>query len=519
MCGIAAIINPRSEDKPLMSSMLNEIIHRGDTSPIHKDFTNCSLGIVRLKIVDIEKGQQPFFNEDKSIAVVFNGEIYNYKELKSDLSTKHIFHTDCDSEILPHLFEEYGINFLYKLQGMFSFVLYDFKNNDFFAVRDFFGVKPLFYTKVNDTVYLASELKAFNSVNTKEYFELLPGHYMTKKGKVKYYNIPKCSYHIEPESKIRDSVQNLMEEAVIKRVKTDLPIAVFMGGGIDSAIVNLLANKYHSDVTSIIIGMEDSEDVYYGLKLCKDYQLKHIFVPITESKIIDSIPDVIQSIETFEPNLVRGSVISDLLAKTAKEYGFKVVLCGEGSDEIFGGYGDFLHVEQNHEFQELLLKYLKDLYRTQLHRVDRTGMRYGVEVREPFLDRDLVEYTLNIPPDLKVSNLSNGEKTTKYILREAFKELLPEYIYTRQKQTMMDGAGIGEVNKNKGLLFRNAENVISDSKYIRIKEEYSDYSLISKEEVLNFCHYIKHYQKAFFNKSRVNNAQNEITRIKETQFA
>lgn len=399
---------------------------------------------------------------------------------------------------------------------MFSFVIVDSKRNKFFAVRDYFGVKPLFYTKNKQTIYLASELKAFKNLDTNEYFELAPGHYMENDEIKQYYKIPQCSYVDSDINQVASKVRGLLEASIKKRIKTDLPIAVFMGGGIDSAIVNLVANKYHHNVTSIIIGLKDSEDVYYGLKLCEDFNLKHIYIPISEESIIESIPDVIKSIETFEPNLVRGSVISDLLAKHANLNGFKVVLCGEGSDEIFGGYGDFLLTNNDEEFQSLLLKYLNDLYRTQLHRIDRTGMRYSVEVREPFLDRELVEYVMNIPPSMKVAKLYNGDKTTKFILRKAFKEVLPDYIYHRQKQTMMDGAGIGEVEKNKGLLYRNAEYIVSDTEFEKIQREYPDYSLRTKEDVFNFNIYKQFYLKATFNKKRVNNAQNEI--IKSNQY-
>lgn len=518
MCGIAAIISANNKGEAEITSMLNQIKHRGDSLPVHANFQNSFLGIVRLRIVDIENGIQPFYNEDGSVIVVFNGEIYNYKKLRKELEYNHRFTTDCDTEIIPHLYEEYGTDFIAKLEGMFAFVLYDSKKNDFLAIRDFYGVKPLFYTKDYDTVYFASELKAFQFIDTQEYSELAPGHYMTSEGIRKYYSIPKCDYISSDEKTIAKRVRYLLEIAVKKRVNTELPIAVFMGGGIDSAIVNLLATKYHPNVTSIIIGLEDSEDVYYGLKLCEDFNLKHIYIPITEQEIINSIPEVIKSIETFEPNLVRGSVISNILAKHANLNKFKIVLCGEGSDEIFGGYGDFLSIKTDTEFQNLLLRYLNDLYRTQLQRIDRTGMRYSVEVREPFLDRELVEYVLNIPPSLKVSCLENGEIATKYILREAFKDLLPEYIYSRQKQTMMDGAGIGEVDKNKGLLYRNAETSVTDTEFYEYKELYPEYSLNSKEEVVNFKIYKQFYLKAIFNRKRVSNAQNEIYREKQYQF-
>ncbi|MEA5006474.1 MAG: asparagine synthase-related protein [Rikenellaceae bacterium] len=519
MCGIAAIIYPKQESTFEIAQMLRQIKHRGDSDPAYTCFGDSILGIVRLKIVDIENGDQPFYNEDKTVGVVFNGEIYNYKSLQNDLISKsHILKTDCDSEILVHLYEEYGKSFLYKLEGMFSFIIYDKKENDFWAVRDFFGVKPLFYAKSDSTYYFASELKAFDNLEVLEYHEIPPGHYLTSKGLCKYYQLPQFVPTPDNLSDISKKVRTLLERAVEKRVQTNLPVAVFMGGGIDSVIVNLLACKFHPNVTSLIVGLENSQDVIFAKRLCYDFNLKHHYIPITENELIAFIPDIVRSIETFEPNLIRGSVLSNILAQNANKLGFKVVLCGEGSDEIFGGYGDFLHVSNTNDFQSLLYRYLTDLYRTQLLRIDRTGMRYGVEIREPFLDRELVEYALNIPPSMKISRLLDGRFTTKFILREAFKELLPDYIYSRDKQTMMDGAGIGEVDKNKGLLYRNAETKISDSELVHFQIDYPEYHLNTKEEVLNFSYFKEYYLKASFCKKRVNNAQFEITKSTQCQL-
>lgn len=519
MCGIAAIISPKQESTFEIDQMLKQIKHRGDSDPTYTCFGDSILGIVRLKIVDIEKGDQPFYNEDKTVGVVFNGEIYNYKSLKNDLISKsHTFISDCDSEILVHLYEEYGKSFLYKLEGMFSFIIYDRSINDFWAVRDFFGVKPLYYAKNECTYYFASELKTFEYLEVIEYNEIPPGHYLTSKGLCKYYHLPQFDPTPDSFSAISKKVRNLLERAVEKRVQSNLPIAVFMGGGIDSVIVNLLACQFHHNVTSLIIGLENSQDVIFAKRLCNDFNLKYHYIAITENELIDSVPNIIRSIESFEPNLVRGSVLSDILAKNANKFGFKIVLCGEGSDEIFGGYGDFLNVSNTNDFQNLLYRYLNDLYRTQLLRIDRTGMRYGVEIREPFLDRELVEYALSIPPSMKVSRLIDGRFTTKFILREAFKDLLPDYIYSRDKQTMMDGAGIGEVDKNKGLLYRNAESKVSESQLKYFQKNYSDYHLSTKEEVLNFSYFKEYYLKASFCKKRVNNAQFEITKSTQCQL-
>ena len=513
MCGIASIIYPDQLGETNIKKMLNRIKHRGDIEPNFESFGNSILGMVRLRIVDQENGKQPFYNEDNTVGVVFNGEIYNYKTLRHELILKsHKFHTDCDTEILVHLYEEYGKSFLLKLQGMFAFLIFDTRNNSFWAVRDFYGVKPLFWTKCNGTFYIASELKAFLDISVNEYFELSPGCYLTEKGITKYYDLPKPKWINQPISEVSCKVKYLVEDAVRKRVATDLPIAVFMGGGIDSAIVNILACEYHNDVTSIIIGSEQSEDVIYAKRLCKDFNLKYHYVPIDNDELIKSISEVIYATETFEPNPIRGSILSILLAKHAHDLGFKIVICGEGSDEIFGGYGDFLDISDENSFHNLIVEYLSDLYRTQLLRIDRTGMHYAVEVREPFLDRELVEYVLNILPSYKVAKNAVGIKTTKFILREAFKDILPDYIYNREKMTLMEGAGTGEVNNNKGILFQNAEQKVTDTELLQILEKYSEFNLLNKEDVINFRFFENHYLKAKFSKKRVKNAQTEIVK-------
>jgi len=188
MCGIAAIINPTPQGKLEMEVMLKKIEHRGDAIPSHIQLGNSILGSVRLKIVDREKGSQPFFNANKTIAVVFNGEIYNYKKLKFELETKgHHFISDCDTEVLVHLYEEHGINFLKKLEGMFAFFIYDSVRNKYFGVRDFFGVKPFFYCMKDMVFYVSSEMKAFADLDVVTFEELNPGYYITNEGCCQYY--------------------------------------------------------------------------------------------------------------------------------------------------------------------------------------------------------------------------------------------------------------------------------------------------------------------------------------------
>lgn len=511
MCGIAAIINPTSQGKFEMELMLKKIEHRGDTAPEQVQIRNSILGSVRLKIVDRPNGIQPFFNESKTVGVVFNGEIYNYKTLKSELETKgHRFISDCDTEVLVHLYEEHGIHFLQQLEGMFAFLIYDSVQDKFFGVRDFFGVKPFFYCKKGKSVYIASEMKSFSELGVEIYEELKPGYYITNNGVVQYYRIPTTKWNTDSVTTITYKVRELVELAVKKRVETDLPIATFLSAGIDSTIVHLLCCKYHSDVTALIIGEDVGEDVIFAKRLCNDLKLKFHHINISKSSLVKSIPDIIYSIETFEPNPIRGSLLSVKLSEVAHSLGFKVVLCGEGSDEIFAGYGDFLFIDDENKFQNEIFSLLNDLYRTQLLRIDKTAMKYAVEVREPFLDKALVEYALNILPSQKVAINKSGKKTTKLVLREAFKDLLPDYIYAREKMTLMEGTGIGNVEKGNGLLYEYSNKNLSENEFQSIQLKHPQFSLKDKEEAYCFKIFNQNYSKALFAKSRVRNAQKEI---------
>lgn len=511
MCGIAGIIYPTPNWDGEIREMLKKIEHRGDSAPTHVHFGKSILGSVRLKIVDQENGSQPFFNERYTVSVVSNGEIYNFKELKKKLEDKgHHFSSDCDTEVLVHLYEEYGIHFIHQLEGMFSFLLYDLEKDKFFGVRDFFGVKPFFYCKNNETLYVASEMKSFLGLNVEEYCELKPGHYITNEGIFQYYFGIDCKWHTTSTDVITSTVRNLIELAVKKRVQTNLPIAVFLSGGIDSTIVHQLCCKYHDDVTAIIVGEDSSEDVIYAKRFCKELNYKFHHIKTENKNLVSNIENIIYSIETFEPNAVRGSLLSIKLAEFAHNKGFKVVICGEGSDEIFAGYGDFSLIKNETKFQSKIINFLNDLYRTQLLRIDKTGMKYAVEVREPFLDRRLVEYALNIHPSLKIANDSFGEIMTKFILREAFKDILPNYIYKRKKMTLMEGAGIGGVEKGKGLLLNFAKNKMTDIQFKKAVATNLDYKLTDKEEAYCFEFFSKYYSKATFAKTRVFNAQKEL---------
>src|SRR5574341_197944 len=445
MCGISAIHGDYlSQVDEELVPMLMRISHRGD-SPLELGHAGNSIfGANRLTIVDRKNGKQPMANERRTVFSVFNGEIYNYKELREELAVKgHSFRTDCDTEVLVHLYEEYGTSFLDKLDGKFAFYLYDIEKDTHLVARDPFGIKPLYFARKNNKTYFASEAKAFLDIRIERVYELLPGHFMVNNRISSYYE----AKDEENCNSLHDTikyVKELVKKSIAKRVQTDLPIGVLFGGGIDSSIVLLNVIKFHEDVTAFSIGFRDSEDVMVARKLCTEMGINHVIYEPHLDEIFSLISQVVYQTESFEPNMIRGSILSYLLCREVKKYGIKVLLCGEGADEIFAGYGDFLLCGEDRVKSEIKL-FLKDLYRTQLQRVDRTSMAFAEEVRVPFLDKKLVEYVLTIPPRFKVSVNLKGHVTTKHILREAFQDELPEYICQREKVTLMSGAGLGDV--------------------------------------------------------------------------
>lgn len=434
MCGIAAIFSKNSKPQiESVSDALERMSHRGFFSEI-REFDNCILGVRRLPIVDRENGQQPISNENDEIFVVFNGEIYNHQALKKELLIKgHVFKTDCDTEVLVHLWEEFGKEMVGLLDGIFAFVIYDKINHQFFAARDHIGVKPLYYYHDESTIVFASEMKGFVSDKRAEISELLPSNY--------YYNGKQYRYITYSTEKYNSNLTkldliNILTESVKKRVNTDLPVAVFFSGGIDSAIILELARKFKKDVTAITVGLNGSEDLKMAIDYCYARKIKHIVRIIQPWEIKANLNKILFYLESFEPNLVRGAIFSYFMAQVAKESGFVVALSGEGSDEIFYGYKDFtiINPSQSDNLSRLLTN---DLYRTQLLRLDRCTMAHTIETRVPYLDHRVIEFARGLPISAKL----NGQPyETKKILREAFYSLVGREISERPKNPMDEGA-------------------------------------------------------------------------------
>jgi len=493
MCGIGAIFGKSETLKEDLKKSLSKIEHRGNELHESVVLDNCALGANRLAIVDRLSGKQPLTNEDKTIYAIQNGEIFNYKELKKDLKSKgHSFKTECDTEVLTHLWEEYGKEMINKIDSeMFAIVIYD-KNKDlFFIARDPIGIKPLYYAyDSKKRLFIASEIKQLSQFdNIKEVREFPPGNYFFKGKFTKYFKIPDKANKISKE-KIKKDLKSIIEKAVKKRVQTDLPIGVFLSGGVDSSFVMELATRYHKDVTAIILGTKSSPDLINAVKLCKEKNWKYKVVEPDNKYEEEEIKEIVYYAESYEPNIVRHSFANDMVSKKAAELGLKIILVGEGSDELFGGYNEFAELpkEKINLGRKMLLESMSN---GNLMRVDKMAMKNTIEIRCPLFDTALIKYAMKISGKFKVVHKEN-EVVTKAIFREVASDYLPKDIAYRYKAPFANGAGMNiGVNflLSDGAIGEIANKKISDKIFKEIKKSFPKYKFSTKEEIYYFLFY------------------------------
>lgn len=441
MCGIVGIFGEHDTKKNARFA-LRKALHRGSSNFELKSFPNATIGANRLPIVDRQFGKQPSSNEDGTLFAVHNGEIFNYRGLQKELETRgHKFKTDSDTEVLVHLFEEYGVDMLQKLDSeMFAFIIYNEKDDSVFAARDTLGVKPLFYAKDSvGRLYFASELKQLSSFDGIHEIKDFPPSSYYFRGKFKKYNALKVNNRFRNEKGVTNVLQLQIVEAVRKRVQTDLPIGVFLSGGVDSSLIMEIATRFHTNVTAIILGFPGSSDYEFALRLCKERGYKyHVVRPdVDYEKELDNL---IYYLETYEPLIIRQSFSLDLCAREAQRLGLRIILVGEGSDELFGGYNEFSALPS--EFVNQGCKLLTEsLHSGHLLRVDRMSMKHTIEIRSPFFDNAIVKTALQIDGSLKVQRVDH-QVITKYILRKVAERFLPDYVAWRYKVPFSNGAGM-----------------------------------------------------------------------------
>ena len=466
MCGIVCAFDLKEDADKLRTQILEmakKVRHRGpDWSGIYSN-DKAILAHERLAIVDPVSGKQPLYSKDGNLVLAANGEIYNHQLLKKDLKTDYEFQTQSDCEIILALYKEKGNEFLDDLNGIFSFALYDHENQDFLIARDHMGIIPLYMGwDQNGTFYVASELKALEGVCTK--IELFPpGHYMTSQSTtpVKWYNRDWKDYdHVKDNESSIEALREALEKAVHRQMMSDVPYGVLLSGGLDSSIISAIAKKYsemrvESDDTtaawwprlhSFSVGLKGSPDLAAAQKVADHIGTIHHEIQFTIQEGLDAIRDVIYHLETYDVTTIRASTPMYLMARVIKSMGVKMVLSGEGADEIFGGYLYFHKAPNAKELHEETIRKLNKLYLYDCLRANKSLAAWGIEGRVPFLDKEFMDVAMTLNPQDK---MINGERIEKWILRKAFEDYLPKEIVWRQKEQFSDGVGYSWIDTLK----------------------------------------------------------------------
>jgi len=450
--------------------MLRAVRSRGEIDETYFSEEFC-VATRRLKIVDRERAVQPIFNETGEKLVIFNGEIFNYKTIKRELEASHVFSTNSDTETILHASEEYGHRCVERFDGQFAFLIYDVVNRTLFAARDRLGVTPLYFVLNEGTMYIASIIKALTFLN-KQINAVPPGHSLDIHGRLTDYYLPHYRSGnvgtVGDKGEFVGELKQALQASVAKRVDTDLPVGVIYSGGIDSSVVLSESVINHNDVTAFTIGTEDSEDFEISSRYCREMNIKHVMITLDQKEIRrKAIRCALEVTELNEYLDVINAVISLPLFERIHQDGIKVVLGGDGSDELFAGYHMYQQVSSKDE-RRLFLHNLMTLHRTELQRVDRSSMAYEVEVRVPFLDLAVVNLALQMPLDWKLN-----DEEEKWPVREAFKDELPEYIISRRKNPMSYSSGLHERVRMYKIAFTSYYNSMGYDLHAPMKQDFS----------------------------------------------
>ena len=446
MCGILAIIG-KGKDEALVKQLSKRMSHRGpDESDLFVTEKGHILSHERLSIIDLTTGRQPIQGTSKAW-MVHNGEIYNHQKLRDTVLSHHTFMTTSDSEVIVHLYEEFGYGFCDMLDGIFAFVVIN--GDDYIAGRDPLGVKPLYYgLDERGRMYFSSEMKAITD-QCRSFSTFPPGHYYTPQtGFVKYYR-PEW----EDASKAVDTVdyeviRDTLTQAVEKRLMSDVPIGVLLSGGLDSSLTSSIAARLLKDsgkkLHSFSIGLNaDAPDAAAARKVAEFLGTEHHELHFTIEQGIEILDKLVWHLETYDVTSIRASTPMYFLSRAITDMGIKVVLSGEGADEIFGGYLYFRNAPSAAEFQKETIERVHKLFTADLLRADKSTMAHGLEARVPFLDKKFLEMAIKIRPEDKQPKTYGGVE--KYILRKAFDTpdtpYLPDEVLWRQKEQFSDGVG------------------------------------------------------------------------------
>ena len=495
MCGIVCAFDlkqPSDLLRPQILEMSKKLRHRGpDWSGIY-DSENAILAHERLAIVDPTSGKQPLTNSSEDLILAANGEIYNHQELRLPYESTYGFKTQSDCEVLLALYENEGKDFVKKLNGIFAFAIYDKKNDAYFIARDHMGIIPLYMGwDGNGTFYVASELKALEGICSK--IELFPpGHYLYSNDSTptKWYNPEWENFDsVKENSTSIEDLHDALADAVHRQLMSDVPYGVLLSGGLDSSITSALAKKFSAkrvesndeqsawwpQLHSFSVGLEGSPDLAAAQEVAKHIGTIHHEIKFTIQEGLDAIKEVIYHLETYDITTIRASTPMFLLARAIKSLGIKMVLSGEGADELFGGYLYFHKAPNAKEFHEETVRKLEKLHQYDCLRANKSLAAWGIEGRVPFLDKKFIEVAMKLnPKDKMITN----DRMEKWVLRKAFEEYLPPSITWRQKEQFSDGVGYSWIDTLKDLV----DNKVSDEQIINAIHRFPSQTPQNKEE-------------------------------------
>ncbi|MDG1014398.1 MAG: asparagine synthase B [Flavobacteriaceae bacterium] len=466
MCGIVCAFDLKQKSeilRPLVLQMSKKIRHRGpDWSGIYSD-NKTIMAHERLAIVDPASGKQPLFSLDRKLILAANGEIYNHREIRSRYKHSYKFQTQSDCEVILALYKQKGVDFVDDLNGIFGFAIYDVENDEYFIARDHMGVIPLYMGwDQNGTFYVASELKALEGHCSK--IELFPpGHFLSSKdGKlVQWYKREWVEFSAVKENETNISeIKKALEDAVHRQLMSDVPYGVLLSGGLDSSVTSAIAKKYASmrvesndqaaawwpQLHSFSVGLEGSPDLAAAQVVADHIGTIHHEIKFTIQEGLDAIRDVVYNLETYDITTIRASTPMYLMARVIKSMGIKMVLSGEGADELFGGYLYFHKAPNAEEFHDETVRKLNKLHMYDCLRANKSLAAWGIEGRVPFLDKEFIDVAMRINPQDK---MINGERMEKWIVRKAFEDILPESVVWRQKEQFSDGVGYSWIDTLK----------------------------------------------------------------------
>lgn len=487
MSGLFAMTG-RVDDKN-MKDVMASMHHRGPDEGDDLLLNSFYLAHKRLSIVDIENGKQPIASADNTKWIVADGEIYNYVELKKQLPVTTPYLTESDSELPLKLYEQEGPMSVRRLDGMFAFVIADTENETFMAARDTLGSKPLYYGEDDrGNMIFASELKALYKV-TEDVQEFPSGHYYTpEEGFVMYREIQQPNRReIFSENELPQMMAGIrqhLEGAVKKQLMADVEVGVLLSGGLDSSLIALLAQENRNrkePLKSFCVGSADSEDVKRARQVAEEIGSDHYEYIFNEQDLIDYLPEVIYFLESFDSSLVRSAIPSYFVSRLAAEHGVKVILSGEGADELFSGYEYLKGINDTETLNQELVRILNTMHNINLQRGDRMSMAHSVELRVPFLNMAFIEYALKIPAELKL----NDGMIEKWILRKAYDCRLSDNIIWRDKAEFSEGSGALDI------LDKYAEDEFTNTELAKAKEE--NQWVRSKQELMYYNIFKQHF--------------------------